>query len=403
MAPDSLVDMARRVCGRNIRNLQSIGGLRPELIKPLLTKIENPDQLHALEVNSPSVVGHTKEAWISLLKRNIPNLESRLPENWQTTLFAEENAERWHMIYKKLRRQVAKETAALDNRLAQQLAESNSKVAASVIDRPPGSVVRVGKNKYAAAAAAYTTNLYKAGKPGGPSFFERVRASDQRRKAARMATPTHLLNRRVVSGVTKAPAGLVEELREKKAIQAEQLELERKQREQKIRAERGEIVARPPKAMGSTSFKMDTGDRVVKQAKPPLHGGNYDLTKDREDRLRALKAGKAAPPKPSLHEIAKLTADFLEDDEDDDHSDGVHQSAQILDDEDLFDERPKKKPQYSPEKQARDSLKPAVRTTSSTIAERERKAVPSPAPSSNLGPIIRKRKGPPTLFRPNKR
>lgn len=402
MAPDSLVDMARRTCARNIRNLYSIGALRVELIKPLLTKIENPDQLHALELNSPSVLPHTKEAWLSLLRRHIPNLESRLPQNYQTTLFADENAERWHMIYKKLRKQVDKEVAARDKQLAAQLADSNAKVVAPVIDRPR-NIVQTGRNKYSRAAAAYTTSLYKSGKPGGPSFFERVRASDRARQAARLATPTHLLKPRIVNGVTKAPAALVEELRHRKQVEAEQREKDAEVREQKRLAEReGRMTVKPPRAMGVTSFGMGETKREPKVAKPPLHGGNYDLTRDREERLRALKAGKT-PQKPSMHEIAKLTADFLEDDDGDQSDEVYHRSSRLdLDDGDLFDERPRKPPMKAEPVQTQ-SPRPSGRTASPMKTE-TKKVMPAPvASTSHMGPIIRKRKDPPTLFRPSKR
>jgi hypothetical protein len=45
MPADSLLDMARRVAGRNVHKITDIGDVSYNVIRPVLLKIESPEQL----------------------------------------------------------------------------------------------------------------------------------------------------------------------------------------------------------------------------------------------------------------------------------------------------------------------------------------------------------------------
>ena len=50
MPADSLLDMTRRACGKYVRGIKDIGDCPYALIRPVLLKIESPEQLVRLAV-----------------------------------------------------------------------------------------------------------------------------------------------------------------------------------------------------------------------------------------------------------------------------------------------------------------------------------------------------------------
>ncbi|KAK5940796.1 hypothetical protein PMZ80_007213 [Knufia obscura] len=374
----TLKRIAHRALTKYIRSLHSIGDTPISLVRTIINKIDNPTQLRTLELNSPQTVGHTLEAWLNLLKRDIPNYEARLPENYRETIFAVENADKWHRVYKKLKRQVERETQEQNDRLRDTLRGVETKepmrIAAKSTDPRAGNRQRKG---WAEARYDLNKDLYHSG-PGkaskGTSFFEKLNRNAVTKSSARMRTPTHKLGPVFNKEVKRAPMGLVEDLKERREIMAQQRRLQVEK--ERLKREGGAV----PRGAGAR------GAGVA----PPLHGPNaaranggqpYDMIKDREARLRNLKTGggtQASPEKTkplSEQEIARLTEDFLEDDDDD---------MDEADNDDLFGGSTSKSKApvraHSPIARHGSPLKQAQR--------------------ADTPPVLKKTRHPPTLFRP---
>lgn len=75
MPTDSLVDMSLRACCKIHKQIKDIGELPYNVARPFLLKIDNPEQLRALEMKSQQIIGHDAEIWLALIKRDIPDWE----------------------------------------------------------------------------------------------------------------------------------------------------------------------------------------------------------------------------------------------------------------------------------------------------------------------------------------
>lgn len=132
------------------------------------------------------------------------------------------------------------------------------------------------------------------------TLMERIRKEARDAKASKMNKPMHELQKRATT-VTQAPQRFVEELKQKAT---------------------------------TTSAPVSPGP-VVRTSRPPLHAprkanhtaapSSYDLTQDREARLRALKDGRRADSKGGAASTGNgsLTTSFLEDSDLDDDDDGA--------------------------------------------------------------------------------
>lgn len=148
---------------------------------------------------------------------------------------------------------------------------------------------------------------YISGKTGSKgankmTLMEKIRKEARGPGSSQMSRPMHELRKRATM-VTTAPTQFVEDLKRRPSASTTQL-------------------SSPPKPPATTSRPT---------SKPPLHAprpgrpppdNGYDLTSDREARLRALKSSRE-PVTGSAPANALFTADFLEDsdleDEQDDH------------------------------------------------------------------------------------
>ncbi|EFE36294.1 RNA polymerase II transcription factor SIII (Elongin) subunit A, putative [Trichophyton benhamiae CBS 112371] len=83
----------------NKLEITDVGLARYEIIRPILQKIENPQQLYELEQRSPHLLEHDAELWIEFIKRDI--------YFWET-LDLTEPPESWYQFYTSLREQAAK-------------------------------------------------------------------------------------------------------------------------------------------------------------------------------------------------------------------------------------------------------------------------------------------------------
>jgi len=159
------------------------------------------------------VIGHTREAWINLIKRDIPDFERRLPEDYKTTLFAQQNGDRWWKVYDKLKKQVVREAAEQDKMLSNALKgikEARGE-GAKVVNKP--LVSGVGATRYRNANWNMNRDMYATKASGGASFFEKLNRNAVSKASARMRTPTHKLKPIFNKEVRKAPLSLVEDMR----------------------------------------------------------------------------------------------------------------------------------------------------------------------------------------------
>ncbi|KAL8683503.1 MAG: hypothetical protein Q9186_000543 [Xanthomendoza sp. 1 TL-2023] len=104
MPAKSLGDLARRALVKNITNLTDIGDIPYDMIRPVLLKLENPNQLQKLEEASPQLYGVDAELWINFIKRDIPNAEEKM--------LYPKNPKSWWKVYRKMRQEHQKEVDA---------------------------------------------------------------------------------------------------------------------------------------------------------------------------------------------------------------------------------------------------------------------------------------------------
>ncbi|EFR05013.1 hypothetical protein MGYG_08016 [Nannizzia gypsea CBS 118893] len=124
----SLLLMARRMCVKVVREITDVGLARYEVIRPILQRIENPQQLHELEQRSPHLLEHDAELWVEFIKRDI--------YFWET-LDLTEAPESWYDFYTTLRAQAAKkvdEDAERMRRALQGLDKEKSKHTPKIVD-----------------------------------------------------------------------------------------------------------------------------------------------------------------------------------------------------------------------------------------------------------------------------
>ncbi len=96
MPAPSLVSMAQRAAARDIACLQDVGDMSYELLRPVLRKIANPEQLRKLEVSSPHLADHDSELWKAFIARDIPE--------WREKMMAPKDPRSWWKVYAKLMR-----------------------------------------------------------------------------------------------------------------------------------------------------------------------------------------------------------------------------------------------------------------------------------------------------------
>ncbi|KAL2416465.1 hypothetical protein ABEF95_016139 [Exophiala dermatitidis] len=365
MPADSLLAMARRACGRYSARITDIGDLDYELVRPVLMKIESPEKLHQIELASPQIIGLDAELWLNFIKRDIPD--------WHLKPHEPKDPKNWYKVYRKLKAEAEQDSKADEAMLKAALANIKKEKEQNVVEianKVPGS--------YGPSRRARIFNNYVTGRTGSKgankmTLMEKIRKEARDAKASRMNRPMHELPKRATP-VTTPPQRFVEDLKQKAAVAA--------------------------KAVTVTSPPTASRRPVIRTSRPPLHAprppqsndSSYDLTKDREARLRALKAGKPLVPTatdparapvsmstaarrdlgPTSRSASHLTLDFLEDD------DGA---------DDAMEEPPRK-----------------LRKVSNEDARRQTSASPaSVRPNTSAQPPTKKRKMAPSLFLSSKK
>ncbi|PGH15135.1 hypothetical protein AJ80_05645 [Polytolypa hystricis UAMH7299] len=223
MPAPSLLQMARKMCIKIVKRIDDIGLARYELIRPILLKIENPEQLHTLELKSPHLLDHTAELWIEFIKRDIPQWnEIELPEN----------PESWYNVYHELLAKAAKDIDEDAERMKRALMGLDSKKAqhgSKVVDArklrlPNEKPTAIQKYAFhdrmmgglspifvsAATTPGDAPPRWMIQKPKLPRPTARKPAIPVWKRNRRLFTPTHRLQSNA-SQIVRAPRSLIED------------------------------------------------------------------------------------------------------------------------------------------------------------------------------------------------
>ncbi|KAK5058908.1 hypothetical protein LTR84_011172 [Exophiala bonariae] len=282
---DSLVDMARRACTRFGARITDIGDLRYELIRPMLLRVESPEKLYQLEQNSPQIIGRDGEIWLSFIRRDIPD--------WEQKRHEPKDPKNWYKVYRKLKKEAEENAIADEAVLKAALANINNEKEQNVAQMSTRTILHQEPGRRARIYHNYVSG--KTGSKGASkmTLMEKIRKEARDSRSSKMNKPMHELKKRSTT-VARPPMQFVEDLK-KRPTPIPQMSPPRKVQPR---------APRPPMH----------GRRPIE---PPT-GAPYDLTVDREARLRALKNGTLNPTESKGDKASgDLTADFLEDSDDD--------------------------------------------------------------------------------------
>ncbi|RAL15076.1 elongin A domain-containing protein [Aspergillus homomorphus CBS 101889] len=290
MPPPSLLQLCTATAIRNIKHLDDIGNIPYALARPFLLKVESPEKLRALELQSPHLMQDDEELWLEFIKRDIPRWEEYdLPEK----------PDCWYDVYCDLREQVQRAVdedaeklkMALDG-ISSERAKHSAKL---VTDRRSIGLPRerpTMKQRYASldrkmggfkpVFVASKSGASQYDSLGAPAWgFERpsVPRSETKRKTgifsatkrnSALAIPTKQLNTRA-SQIKQAPRSLVEE-------------------------HRRPVEPAIPRRRDNTTVAMRAPGRSRMQTTAGSTGQNNlevnSTLRDREARLRAIASGR---------------------------------------------------------------------------------------------------------------
>lgn len=71
MAPPTLLEMATRIAIQHRASITDFADMSYDLTKPILNRIEDPEQLHEIELNCPQIAQNDKEIWTTFLDRSM--------------------------------------------------------------------------------------------------------------------------------------------------------------------------------------------------------------------------------------------------------------------------------------------------------------------------------------------
>ncbi|KAI9761674.1 MAG: hypothetical protein M4579_000908 [Chaenotheca gracillima] len=94
MPAPTLVQLAKRGCIKNLSAIVDVGDAPYEIVRDVLVKIRDPEQLRQVEISSPQICGEDSEVWLEIIKRNIPD--------WESKPHTPKNPQNWYKVYRKL-------------------------------------------------------------------------------------------------------------------------------------------------------------------------------------------------------------------------------------------------------------------------------------------------------------
>ena len=285
------------------------------------------------------------------MKRDIPDYHLKPHEP--------SNPQNWYKAYKKLKAEASKTSSDAEAMLKAELStiksarETNTAEVAST-ERGLGLYRTNAPGPSRRAIANYGYQSGRTGSKGANkmTLMEKIRREARGAKTTVMSRPMHELQKKQ-NGVVNAPAKFVEDVKKMKVLQ----HMDAKKVIVATPKRPGDYVAMGDIATARTCTPPIRGPRrQVERPKPQPATANgvrpYDMTEDREARLRALKSGKpqtcTAREAPctnhaSRHTANSLTLDFLETDSDNDSGDAIIHSPrkrQVDEDDEFFGARP---------------------------------------------------------------
>jgi elongin-A len=222
----SLYALAKRACIKNISSITDIGDIPYEHIRPILVRVENPQQLRNLEKTSPHLLSSTHELWAEIIKRGVENgaqkLERELEEN---------NRRPSYKLWQKLCREDKEAIELLSAKMLEDQRKTKDAAASrtiQVVDAktlpklPRASGMRVEKNRNGrpiqrsgdTSTLSFTSGSKTKATTGAGVISKAKREARQMSlfsaQKSVLATPTHKLGQKA-SHVGSVPKGLVEQ------------------------------------------------------------------------------------------------------------------------------------------------------------------------------------------------
>ncbi|MCJ1393995.1 hypothetical protein MMC18_006872 [Xylographa bjoerkii] len=217
--------LARKACIKNIRSITDVGDIPYDLIRPVLLKLENPEQLHVLEEASPQLCGADEEIWRIFIARDIPRWESKPHEP--------KNPKNWYKVYRKLRLESQNEVdadAELLKAKMEGIKNEKAKHTSKIVDprtvpklpRMGGMRVERGRSKADPSSSGNLSTLrFTSGSKTkvltGSGVMAKVRREGKEMslfssRNSHLTTPTHKLSTKATQ-IHNAPRGLVDDHR----------------------------------------------------------------------------------------------------------------------------------------------------------------------------------------------
>ncbi|KKK12164.1 hypothetical protein AOCH_002682 [Aspergillus ochraceoroseus] len=233
MPPPSLLQLCTATAIRNVKYLNDIGNLPYALARPFLLKIESPEKLRMIEIQSPHIMKDDVELWLEFIKRDIPRWDEyalpEQPECWydvycdlqeQVQRAVDEDAEKLKMALDGINSERAKHSAKFvtDRRdICLPRERPTAKQRYASYDRKMGGITPVfGSTKSAASSSSdpLGTPIWSFERP--PLLRSETKKRNNIFAATKrntvLAVPTKQLNNRATQ-VRQAPRSLIEEHR----------------------------------------------------------------------------------------------------------------------------------------------------------------------------------------------
>ncbi|KAL4978582.1 RNA polymerase II transcription factor SIII subunit A-domain-containing protein [Aspergillus desertorum] len=259
MSPPTLRQLCTAAAIRNVKYLNDIGNIPYALARPFLLKIESPEKLRSLELQSPHIMNDDAELWLEFIKRDIPNWdEYQLPEQ----------PDCWYDLYCELREEVQRGVDEDAEKLKMALDGLSS-------ERAKHSTKFVADRRTIGVPRSRTTARHRFSTFGGFAPKKNNIFSAARRNNV-LTVPTKQLNDRATQ-VRQAPRSLIEEHR---------------------RPAESAVARRPPlRAPGRSSLQNTSSTRS--HSSPAGLGLSLQ---EREAKLRAIASGHVrSPSQPRTH------------------------------------------------------------------------------------------------------
>lgn len=213
------------------QGLTDVGDFEYWKIRPVLSRITSPEQLHQIELASPQIRGEDAELWKSFIARDIPD--------WKRKNYVPKNPLKWYEVYMRYRKEQREEIERDKERLMQAMAgimkEKETHVSKVVdakhlpkLPRDPrmlsndGGVPISGRKKAFSKPGSSTLN-FSAGsksriKDPASVLIRARREAKEISSRNKLGMPTHNL-KATSSRVLRAPAAMVDDHRRAAASQ----------------------------------------------------------------------------------------------------------------------------------------------------------------------------------------